>query len=144
MAIGTTGAVQPGQIVPANTEFVFEINLCDPATRAYFQRSLDQGRLNLLITSLHPTAGPGSTQYPVFYTKENPLSTAFGYAAKLELVVNQGLRSDIDNDGSRTVNDFVTFLNLFAAGNPAADADDNCLFNVNDFVTFLNLFAAGR
>jgi hypothetical protein len=136
--------VQPGQIVPANTEFTFDINLCDPATRAYFQRALNDGRLNLIISSLHPTTGPSSTQYPVFYTKDNPLSPTFGYAAKLELVVNQGKRCDADNDGLQTVNDFVTFLNQYAAANPAADVDDNCLFNVNDFVNFMNLYAAGK
>jgi hypothetical protein len=144
MAIGKTGAVQPAQLVPANTELIFDISLCDPATRTYFQRGLNEGRLNLLITSLHAVTGPGSTQYPVFYTKENPLSQAFGYAAKLELVVNQGLWSDLDNDGVRSVNDFVRFINLYAAADGAADVDQNCQFNVNDFVGFLNLYAAGR
>ena len=47
MAIGTTAAVAPGAKVPEGTEFVFDVDLCDPATRAYFQRSLNDGVVNL-------------------------------------------------------------------------------------------------
>jgi hypothetical protein len=145
MAIGVTTAVAPGELVPANAEFVFEVNVCDPATRAYIQRGLDQGRLNFLITSLHPTTGPGSTEYPVFYTKENVLVTVHPeYAAHAELIVNRGARSDFDNSGDRNVNDFVAYLAAFAAQSPGADVNDDCRLNINDFVTFQALFAAGR
>lgn len=143
MGVGQAN-LQPGQMVPANTEFTFEINLCDPSTRAYFQRALNDGRLNLIITSLHATTGPTSTQYPVFYTKENPLAVSMGYMAKLDLMVNQGRRSDADNDGILSVNDFIYFMNFYAGGHPAADVDDNCQLNINDFIGFMNLYAAGR
>ncbi len=44
------------------------------------------------------------------------------------------------------VNDFVCFLNRFAAGDPYANCDASTTpptLNVNDFVCFLNRFAAG-
>jgi hypothetical protein len=145
MAVGQTTAVAPGELVPAGAEFVFDIDLCNPATRAYFQRSLDLGRVDLLITSLHPVTGPTSVEYPVFYTKENPLAaTNPAVVAHLELVVNRGPRSDYNNDNQLNVNDFVAYLAGFAAGDRAADVNDDCALNVNDFVTFLGLFAAGR
>jgi len=46
MAVGKTTAVAPGQSVPLDTQFTIDLNLCDPDTRAYFQRSFSQGRLN--------------------------------------------------------------------------------------------------
>ncbi len=144
LAVGTTTTVQPGQLVPANTEFVFDVDLCAPGARAYFQQALNSGRLNLLISSLHPTSGQGSTAFPVFYTKDNPIAVAGGYTAKLEIVVNQGLRADFDNNGSLNVLDFVAFLNAFAARSAGADADDNCTLNVLDFNAFLDQFAARR
>ena len=53
---------------------------------------------------------------------------------------------DIDLDGSRNVNDFIAFLNAFAAGSPSANCDASYVppvLNVIDFVCFLNVFAAG-
>ena len=144
LAVGTTTALQPGQLVPLNTEFVFEVDLCAPGARAYIQRALDAGRLNLLISSLHPTSGPGSTEYPVFYTRDNAVAVAGGFTPKLEIMVNRGQRADFDNSGTLTVNDFGAFLNAFTARSPGADIDDNCNLNINDFMRFLNDFAAGR
>src|SRR5262249_2884163 len=76
MAVGTTTAVAPGALVPTNAEFVFDIDLCAPGVREYFQRALDAGRLNLMITSLHPASSPSSTDYPIFYTRENAIAQA--------------------------------------------------------------------
>jgi hypothetical protein len=144
LAVGVTTAVQPGEVVPVNAEFVFDIDLCSPGARAYVQEALNLGRLNLLITSLHPVTSPSSTEYPVFYTKENPIAISNGYTAKLEILVNQGRRSDFDDSGQLTVADFGAYLNAYAAGSPAADVNDDCRLNVLDFGAFLNLFAAGR
>jgi hypothetical protein len=144
MAVGQAAGVTPGQMVPANTEFTFDLDVCDPATRAYLQRSLDLGRVNLVITSLHAASGPGSTEFPFFYTRANGVAQQLGLQAKLELVVVQGQRSDFDNSGQLNVNDFIAYMNGYAAASPGADVDDNCALNVNDFITFMNLYAAGR
>ena len=45
---------------------------------------------------------------------------------------------------ARANNDFGAFLNAFTARSPGADIDDNCNLNINDFMRFLNDFAAGR
>lgn len=145
MAVGRAATVAPGAVVPADTEFTFDVDLCAPNVRAYFQRSLNEGRINLIITSLHPLSGPGGTEYPVFYTKEHPLvATNPALAPRLELVVNRGMRADFDNSGSLNVNDFVVYQQAFAGGSPAADVNDDCALNVNDFVTFQTLFVSGR
>ena len=50
----------------------------------------------------------------------------------------------MDASGSLTVNDFIAFLNRFAAGDLAAcDFSGNGLLDVNDFIGYLNAFATG-
>ncbi|MFN0133021.1 MAG: GC-type dockerin domain-anchored protein, partial [Phycisphaerales bacterium] len=45
-----------------------------------------------------------------------------------------------------TVNDFICFLNKFAAGDTYANCDGSAVppvLNVNDFICYINVFAAG-
>ncbi|MFG0286139.1 MAG: GC-type dockerin domain-anchored protein [Phycisphaerales bacterium JB039] len=51
--------------------------------------------------------------------------------------------ADLDGDGTLTVFDFLTFGNLFAAGDPRADFDGDGLLTLLDFLAFQNAFAAG-
>ncbi|MFM9956736.1 MAG: GC-type dockerin domain-anchored protein, partial [Phycisphaerales bacterium] len=51
--------------------------------------------------------------------------------------------ADIDRNEMLNVNDYLAFLNAFAAGSEDGDADANGQFDVNDFVTFVNAYAAG-
>jgi hypothetical protein len=54
--------------------------------------------------------------------------------------------ADFDDDGALTVNDFIEFLNSYAAGRPQANCDLSTIapaLNVNDFVCFMNSFSAG-
>jgi len=142
MAVGQA-ALTPGQLVPAGTELVFELNVCDPATRGYLQRALSEGQLNLMVTTLLRASGPGATDYPMLFTRENQLAGP-AQRPRLELVLNQGRRSDMNADGNLNVLDFNAFLNAFSAGSLAADMDNSCALNVLDFNAFLNAFSAGR
>jgi hypothetical protein len=68
---------------------------------------------------------------------------------------NSGIVALADKDGCQAnvdqsavapvlnVNDYVRFLNLFAALNPIADFDFNGQLNANDFQAYQNKFAAG-
>jgi hypothetical protein len=54
-----------------------------------------------------------------------------------------GCRADLDGDGSLTIFDFLTFQNLFDAGDPTADFDGDGALTIFDFLTFQNEFDAG-
>ncbi|MFG0286092.1 MAG: GC-type dockerin domain-anchored protein [Phycisphaerales bacterium JB039] len=52
-------------------------------------------------------------------------------------------RVDLDGDGALTLFDFLTFFNLFAAGDLAADFDGDGELTLFDFLAFQDEFAAG-
>ncbi len=143
LAIGQTTAAAPGSLVPIDAEFVFDIDLCSPGARDYLRRALNDGVINLVASTLLPVSGPGATDYPTFYTKENPLAQALGYEPKLELIVTQGKRSDFNNDGNLTIADFGAFQASFAGGSPAADLNEDCALTIADFGKFQALFVGG-
>jgi hypothetical protein len=51
--------------------------------------------------------------------------------------------TDLDGDGELTIFDFLTFQNLFDAGDPAADFDGDGALTIFDFLAFQNAFDAG-
>ncbi|MBL9032233.1 MAG: hypothetical protein JNM80_11075 [Phycisphaerae bacterium] len=54
--------------------------------------------------------------------------------------------ADFDKSGGLNINDFVAFLNAFAAGDPRANCDGSTTpptLNVNDFVCFQNSYIVG-
>ncbi|MGD1916109.1 MAG: GC-type dockerin domain-anchored protein [Phycisphaerales bacterium] len=51
--------------------------------------------------------------------------------------------ADLDGDGELTLFDFLTFQNLFDAGDPAADFDGDGSLTLFDFLSFQNSFDAG-
>jgi len=136
----------PGQAVPADTTFSFDLDLCDPGTRRYFAEAFDFGRLNLVVVSMHgasfdPDIGPGDPSYPIYYTSENPLAQALGYTPTLELVVRVGSAGDYNNDGVRDFFDVLAFLNDFSAGAAVADLNTDCAIDFFDVLQFLNEFS---
>lgn len=46
--------------------------------------------------------------------------------------------------GCLNVNDYVCFMNRFAAGDAYSDCDRDGLHTVNDYLCFMNAFAQGR
>ncbi|MFI4883239.1 MAG: GC-type dockerin domain-anchored protein, partial [Phycisphaerales bacterium JB064] len=54
-----------------------------------------------------------------------------------------GCRADLDGDGSLTIFDFLTFQNLFDAGDLTADFDGDGSLTIFDFLSFQNEFDAG-
>jgi len=51
--------------------------------------------------------------------------------------------ADLDGDGGLTIFDFLTFQNLFDAGDPKADFDGDGELTLFDFLAFQNAFDAG-
>jgi hypothetical protein len=69
-AIGTS-SLAPGESVPSETSFTFNLQVSDPSILAYLQHSLDTGILGLYVSSLYPAEGQGGpVTYPRFFSKE--------------------------------------------------------------------------
>ena len=160
-AIGTTASVAPGDLVPADTTFEFDIERCNSGADLYLRESLDSGVVRFTIASLQPavdpTGGPSNPNYPIWYTKENPLAIP-GFAAQLEIRVRivsnpADLSSPTDPgvpDGVLTGADFFEFLSRFQAGDlsvdfagPTTPNQPDCVLTGADFFAFLNLFSQG-
>lgn len=80
-AVGVTTNAQPGEMVPADAVFTFEIDLTNPWIVGYLQSALDTGRIRLFLSSLSPASqvtpggigGGGAGAYPQWSTRENLL-----------------------------------------------------------------------
>ena len=96
-AVGQTTNVAPGELVPAGARITFDLNLIDPFVLAYVQAALNGGRLRLMVSSLHVTAGQfGMPSYPDFATR---FSEAVLNPTRLELVGQVVGSGDVDRDG---------------------------------------------
>src|SRR5690606_23762682 len=90
-ALGTTDAVEPGQLVPSGAVLSFDINIDDPNIQAYLRDALDAGRLHVAVASLFPASPDFTGAYPQFFCKENPLVLkGLADAAALEMTVTIG------------------------------------------------------
>ena len=75
-------------------------------------------------------------------------STGFREAFRVRLA-SHGCYANCDNSDvypALNINDFVCFLNRFAAGDPYANCDGSTsppVLNANDFQCFLNAFSQG-
>lgn len=165
-AIGTAN-VTPGDLVPADTEFTLEVDLCKGGSELYITRGLNAGVVRFTVASLAPaTGGPGggTGNYPRWYMRENPTAQILGYEAKLELTVRVGAAADISGssdpsdpayltpDGTVDASDFFTYLDLFVAGDGRADMSGSsdpadptygrpdCTIDAADFFYYLDRF----
>lgn len=147
-AIGMTSAVQPGQLMPAGTELSFNVDLCAPGVRQYFQQALAEGRIRVMVTSLEPASGgpgggTGTPEYPGFYMKEDPVATTLGWTATLHAVVKVGSIADMNGDQGVTIDDLLLFLDAFESGAAPADVNGDCGVTIDDLLAFLVAFEAG-
>jgi hypothetical protein len=128
-ALGQTTNAAPGQLVPPGAKITFDLNLNDPFVLAYLQAALDSGRLRLMVTSLHVTAGQfGAPSYPDFATHFND---AVIEPTRLELdgtVINNG---DADADG--LLDDWERFYFAHLTSTAAADSDGDGMNNAAEF-----------
>jgi len=142
LATGIVDGLDAGDLVPADSDFVFDADVCTPGFRDYVKASLDLGKLNVAVTSLIPAAKQDPSGLPRWYSKENPLALPpFDHTATLTLVVLAGDYGDFNADGVKNILDFVSFQQSFVAGSLLADANEDCELNVLDFVAFQLAFS---
>ncbi len=142
LAIGTTDTVTAGDLVPADTTFSFTFSPCEAGINSHDElaRMLDRGEIRFMVTSLAPaTGGPkgGEGNYPIFYSRENPIAQIFGYTATLDIDAWVGSAGDFNGDGVRDFFDISGFLSSFAAAEAAADINADCQFDFFDISAFL-------
>jgi hypothetical protein len=145
MAVGQIDGLAPGALVPGDSVVSFEIDLCDPGTRAYLAQSLSLGELRFAISSLHfadggPGGGTSDPLYPEFYTRENPIAQILGFQPTVELTVFTGPIGDYNSDGLRNFFDISAYITDFNAREPLADINGDCLFNFFDISAFIAAF----
>jgi len=83
------GHVAPGDLnadgtMKGDIDLIFALNLLNPNVVSYLQSALDQGRVNLLATSLHQASQGGPATRPEFDAKELGLA---GVPGRFELQV---------------------------------------------------------
>lgn len=94
-AIGTSTALEPGDPVPLETEFHFDIDPALPGVGAYLRQSLSEGKLWLSLSSLHPAIQQGG-ELAAWITRDDALHILFGGAApQLTLEVDLDLPLEI-------------------------------------------------
>ncbi len=127
----------PGDLVPLETTFTFEVDLTRASTRAYLRDQLNGGALLLGISSLTQVTGQGDPSTPAFDMRENP----FGTPAMLELSVCTGSPADFDCSGDVTVLDLLDFLSLWFVDGADFNLDDET--DVLDLLDFLAIWFEG-
>ena len=126
-AVGVTTNAAPGELVPADSKFVFDVNLNDPLIAGYLRAALDAGRIRLMVSSLSPatqvtpggTANGGSGAYPQWATKKNLLFDP----PQIELEGIVISNADTDNDGLPDDWELFYFDDLSASADADADGD---------------------
>ena len=131
-AVGHT-AIAPGAATPADTDFVFTLNVGDPDVQTYLRRALDSGRTRFVISSLHPAVQQGG-EFASWYTKENLFGA--GRAARLELEVVIGSPTDLNGDGETGGSDLAALLAAWGQPGPS-DFDGDGETDGSDLATLL-------
>lgn len=119
-AIGQTTNYQAGQLVAADSKFTFDLSLSDPLVRQYLQAALHNGRLRLMVSSLHDTGGQqAATGLPNFATHFN----LFNDGPILELEATAVRPDDSDSDSLPDDWESFYFTNLVQTASGDADGD---------------------
>lgn len=76
-AVGKSDAMSPGDWVPVDTTFTFQLDAGSPGVSSYLRQGLASGRIWLSLTSLHPATQQGG-EFVAWYTRDDPYHQLFG------------------------------------------------------------------
>lgn len=112
-AVGTVSGLNPGDLVPGDSVFSFNVNLTLPGVLDTFQQSLALGQLDVFLSSLHDLSGFHTgglaEDFPAFYSKES-LGVQFGIVSAATLDIDFTLlpaTGDYDKDEDVDGADFL-------------------------------------
>lgn len=154
-AIGSAN-LSPGQVIPNDTDFTFEIDLSAPGVLNYLQQSLSKGSVGFAVSSAHPSSQPGAggtTAYPQWYTKEAvPLKGIIDdfvdpAAATLSLDVTLlPLPGDYNDDGVVTELDYAVWAQAYGSyvdvAGLGADGNTDGVVDAADYTIWRDAFSA--
>lgn len=118
-AVAATAELAAGEAVPVGTKLTFDLNLSDPLVKEYLQASLQDGRLRLMVASLHTSEFGGQPTWPDFFTRDSLV----GDPPTLEIEGTLVEPLDTDDDGLPDDWERFFFKSLAHAG--ADDPDDD-------------------
>ena len=140
-AIGTAN-LSPGDVIPDNTTFTFDIDMEAPGRLQYVQQSLADGGVGFFLSSLHNTgefgAGGG---YPKWYLRESagfPYFSTTPPTLEIEYVIlPEAIPGDYDRNGRVEPADFAKWkadfgLQVAAAGD-GADGNSDGVVDTADY-----------
>jgi hypothetical protein len=142
-AVGQFAELSPGDSVPTRSDMIFDLDVNDPVVQCYLRDGLDQGRVDLMLSSLHFTVQGGSGTFPVFFMKENIDVPTTALPARLSLTVDiidggSPVSGDVNGDGLVNVDDLTAVI-LGWGPCPCcpADLDGNGVVDVDDLTAVI-------
>jgi hypothetical protein len=144
-AVGTIDGLAPGDQVPGDAVFVFEVDLSQPGVRDYFARQLDAGSVAVLITSLQRVVQQGGDFIGVYSKESIQAQLDLVEAATLEITwqLDTGplCPADVVENGAVDFNDLLAVLSNFGdCVDCPADIDGNGSVDFSDLLTVLSSF----
>lgn len=127
-------AVNPGDLVPAWTDFAFTVDVSNPDAIRGIREGLAAGRVNFIITSLQSTFQQGANP-PRFVTRVGANGDPRARPARLSIRVCVGAPADWNCDGSTSVQDIFDFLTGWFAN--AGDFNADGATTVQDLFDYL-------
>jgi prepilin-type N-terminal cleavage/methylation domain-containing protein len=147
-AIGTAD-LAPGDAIPDDTTFTFDLDLSLPGVRTYVQNALAEGALGVMLSSLHSTGEMGAGGgYPQWYLRE---STGFPYYSTtpptLSITYEIGsaaMPGDFDGNGHVEVADYSKWKAAFGTSvttvGSGADGNANGIVDAGDYTIWRDHF----
>lgn len=125
-AIGKVDGLQPGDAVPVDSVFEFDVNVADDNIQEYLRQQVSEGDVRFVLNSMKQAFQDGGN-FPSFYLRENP-AVLFGVAsaATLELVLDTTCEEPVcpaDFNGDGVVNGIDLAQLLGRWGNVDAEFD---------------------
>jgi hypothetical protein len=106
-AVGRTTNAATGQLMPADSQLTFDLNLDDALIYGYLQNGLNSGNLSFVASTLLRATFGGTPNYPNFYTIFNTLADPSQYPLlDLDGAV---VRASVDSDADGLPDDWENF-----------------------------------
>ena len=144
-AVGLIDGLTPGDPVPVDSTFTFNVNVEDENIQGYVMEQLEEGRVSFCLNSMKQAFQDGGN-FPIFYLKENA-AVEFGVAsaATLEIVLGpetSGNSCDLDGDGTVGGADLTMLLGGWGSSNPDLDLTGDGIVGGADLTVLLGCWGS--